>query len=508
MIALYEAGIAGVFMLTGALVMHAGGLRRLDGLLAAPLAGAGIYLILAFALLASPLPYKPLHLLAATGMTGLLVAAAVLIARRERPRWQDGAWIAGGSLGVTAFFWLAFALIDRHTVMTHSDSFRYMQIGGMLFHDTLRDGASLGQVQARLFALPALHSIANLWNGYYLVLAQPFFAAGVISAGVLVLRKAGMDRTATVLAALFFALFLLSFNRFVMHSFYLNGHMLFALCVIAIAGAGWLMARPGPQPRAALITLQALAAVTLVLLRMEGTIMAAICLAPTLLNGRIAAPVRAGLLVVLGAAVMAWNGYVLDFYNDRGANVFGFLTGDTALRARNASSSLAFFGLGLAMAAAAPLLWLKVLTNRPLIWLAALEAGLALLLVVLVVRDPSNLLTSLAATHHNLDRHWGASWGLLVFAFLAALAFVRLPDSIHLRLPATAFIVVVFLLAYSRNNPYRIGGGDSANRMLFHIVPVMVLLVALALTHGEVRAQLKIAWAWARERWQTARARS
>jgi hypothetical protein len=43
-----------------------------------------------------------------------------------------------------------------------------------------------------------------------------------------------------------------------------------------------------------------------------------------------------------------------------------------------------------------------------------------------------------------------------------------------------AFALIIPLLAYLRGSPFHEGPGDSANRMLMHIVPLLVLVVVLA----------------------------
>ncbi|MCC5981443.1 MAG: hypothetical protein JJU26_06955 [Oceanicaulis sp.] len=81
-----------------------------------------------------------------------------------------------------------------------------------------------------------------------------------------------------------------------------------------------------------------------------------------------------------------------------------------------------------------------------------------------------------------------------------ALALIRIPHSAYLRMPVTAFALVWILLAYVRGSPYRYGGGDSGNRMMFHAVPLMVLLVAVALADPEVRGQIRYAASWTAKR--------
>lgn len=63
--------------------------------------------------------------------------------------------------------------------------------------------------------------------------------------------------------------------------------------------------------------------------------------------------------------------------------------------------------------------------------------------------------------------------------FGAALA-VFLPFQRVLLLPMISFVLAIPVFAYLRGDAYRVGFGDSGNRMLMHIVFVVVLYLMLA----------------------------
>jgi hypothetical protein len=145
------------------------------------------------------------------------------------------------------------------------------------------------------------------------------------------------------------------------------------------------------------------------------------------------------------------------------------------------------------MLVAVPALWWPVLPRHGarLLWLA--EAALWLALLACAVRRPEVLRDSVAATAQNLAfgaGSWGGSLVVLAVLVLGALTVAatgRVPGSVHLRFPLTTFLPLAFLLAYLRDAAYRVGDGDSLNRMAIHPVPLAVLLVLVAVAGEERR---------------------
>ncbi len=66
-------------------------------------------------------------------------------------------------------------------------------------------------------------------------------------------------------------------------------------------------------------------------------------------------------------------------------------------------------------------------------------------------------------------------------------AFVRVPGETTLRFPLTSFIPFAFLLAYLRGIAFRVGDGDSLNRMWIQLIPIAVLYLIVAIGAGERR---------------------
>jgi hypothetical protein len=87
------------------------------------------------------------------------------------------------------------------------------------------------------------------------------------------------------------------------------------------------------------------------------------------------------------------------------------------------------------------------------------------------------------ATEQNL-LYGAGGWGfsLLILAVLVLVGVVvARGEAIHfLRFPVTSFVPLGFLLAYLRDLPFRVGAGDSLNRLWIHIVPLAMLFVVAA----------------------------
>lgn len=92
-----------------------------------------------------------------------------------------------------------------------------------------------------------------------------------------------------------------------------------------------------------------------------------------------------------------------------------------------------------------------------------------------ILSKPHQFFLSISNLLYNLlyFSSWGIFWILILFQYLIktdkkSYKLNNLDSSV-----ATYFIVII-LLAYFRNAPYLVGWGDSANRMMIHIVPILI----------------------------------
>jgi len=434
--------------------------------------GAAAYLIVALVSLVFVGTLDPsITLLAVIGL-GLVVAAVSLI--KGGIRRDDMLWMLMG-VGIA----VVTALVARqwHLTRLTPDSLRYLLASNdLVLTEGLREMNAVDLV-TRQIGLPALHSLSDLVGRRYLASIGPLF--GAFGLGLFVwlaaegTRGALVRRNRMVLVATA-TLFLLSSNRLVYDSFYINTHIQMAsYLLIAVAGT-WLAVSRGLS-RWAVPSGLALA-VTLVF-RPEAPLVVAIVLV-TVAASRANLSVRLAMTLPTLAVGALWYGLGLWRYAAGGdeisptAPVFG---------------SLLAIGLAIAICLVAG-------ASRARPWARWLDragvAGLALLLVFYVATDPAVFGMSIEATARNLvrDGFWLLTWVAAIALLLIALAVETIPDARLWTIPVIGFALLYWALPYIREGAWRVGAGDSGNRILAHYLAVVVVFLVLAAAHNRGRA--------------------
>lgn len=380
--------------------------------------------------------------------------------------------------------------IDAVTYIKHVDSFEYIAIAGMLNVQTLDEGVSLYQLQKRQLVVPALHAPAHYADAFYLRSVTPAFALSTVLFMVLIVvasRRGDADgvQTSRLVSVLVIALgvgLLVTQNRFVMHAFYINGHLLYGLLSAVVAGSAWLVARRSVDAVAGWSTVAGISMAVMQLTRVEGFVLTTALLVPILTSERIPLAFRVASLAGYGVGAVVWHGYLVTL-GVTGLEVVG--------------------PLGVGVAALLLLTLLPRLT--PAIvrygrWIqSAYLVGLFAVLGALTVRDQGlgqRSWDAFVANSLSSEGYWGI--GLLSLASVTVFAWILLRDSdrLHFSMPILAFLPQTFVIAYLRDAAYRVGGGDSLNRMLIQVVPLMVAFVVVSLlgastTWREVRAPVR-----------------
>ena len=113
-------------------------------------------------------------------------------------------------------------------------------------------------------------------------------------------------------------------------------------------------------------------------------------------------------------------------------------------------------------------------------------AGLALLLVFYVATDPAVFGTSIESTVRNLvrDGFWLLTWVAAIALLLVALVVESIPDGRLWTIPVIGFALLYWALPYIREGAWRVGAGDSGNRILAHYLAVTVVFLVLAAVHN------------------------
>lgn len=429
--------------------------------------GAALYSIVALVSLVIVGTLDPaIALLVALGL-GLAVAVITLTKgglRREELRWM----LTG--VGVAALTAIATRL--WHLTRLTPDSLRYLLASNdLVLTEGLREmnGADLVN---RQIGLPALHSLSDLVGSRYLASLAPLFGAFGLGFFVWLASEVtrGLARRNRIVLVAAATLFLLSSNRLVYDSFYINTHIQVASYLfIAVAGT-WLAVSRGLS-RWAVPSGLALA-VTLVF-RPEAPLVVAIVLV-TVAASQANMSVRLAMTLPTLAVAAFWYGLGLWRYASGGdeisptAPVFGGLV----------AIGLAV-GLCLVAGASRARPWAR--------WLdLAAAMGLALVLAFYIITDPALFGFSIEATARNLirDGFWLLTWVTALALLLVALVVETIPDARLWTTPVIGFALLYWALPYVRGGPWRVGAGDSGNRILAHYLAVVVIFLVLAAVHN------------------------
>lgn len=410
-----------------------------------------------------------------------VVAVATVRARSGRTLGAEDtavSTISGGraaAVGLLVLVGVAALTSAVPLVNLTPDSFRFIPTSHVLSTGGDVEGVSLFLLTTRGLALPTTHGLAVTEFGY-LRAVGPLF--GLATLGLLwwsvevetTRLGGGWSRLLGVAAAVL----LLTNSRFLFSTFYLNTHVLFAfLFLLIVVLARSMILHPGSDRGARDAWLVGLAAAGLALLRAEGPLVAALALAPLVLDGAVPLRRRQISLVVFAVVVTAWQ--------------LGMLLPISLADPQSLNVSVVGLGIfGAVLLALAPFLGLLVpRVPRPLlvihvvVWLAMIGLGL---------QSPRLVRDSAVATAQNVGGAglWGVS--LVVLAVLVGVGVLlrRVPAEQAFVFPLATFVPLAVLLAILRDAAYRLGPGDSLNRMLIHFVPVAILALSLSVV-GESR---------------------
>ena len=375
-------------------------------------------------------------------------------------------------LSASVILSVVFVCNNISLVKYHFDSLRYLIVSSLIASDNF-DALTTNLLLKRLSSVAILNSPAHLSGKFYFPALLPVMAINLMAI-MFYLVFTGLWRVTEAWSAYLLAaasvILLLSINRFVWNGFYLNDHLLEALCLLTVVGAGWLGALRA-LPTQTTSVLQAVATIGVVMSRPEGFIMVGLALLPTLLCEELPRKRRVQLACVWGLTVVVQQAAVLIGYMGLGRHL--------------PHSAVQTLALGVAISALSPALLLNWITRHAYGILVAAELSLWLMLAALVASDWQMFRASVQATAENVvhgQGGWGVSIMVLAGLVAAAIIFTDAPARIFIRFPVTTFVPIAFILAYLREDSYRVGITDSLNRMIFHIVPMAVLFLASAAT--------------------------
>ena len=364
----------------------------------------------------------------------------------------------------------ALAQVIHLTRMT-PDSMTYVLSSGGLERTGGLETLGVAAVLKRLLVVPALEAPGALTGRGYVASVMPLFgAAGLALTGRLAyaaLQIVSAPRrwiwpllgTATA--------FLVTTNRVVFNVAYIHTHMVFATFLLLGAGMAWLALQ---LRRWELLVPAALGFAALPMIRAEAVIVVLIFLVPLVTELAIPAKGRWALAGGVAVTTLAWFGLAAPPH---------VATSDLTITGPVLSNLGGVIGL-LALVAATHLRSLRRLTAAaPLL----VVAGLAAFVAIGAVRNPELFQATVAAMAANLSilGGWGTFWPIAATLLVLAAVTLRVPGERLLVYPLVAYGLAIPAFAFLRDGGYRDGPGDSGNRMMMHVVfIIMVYLVAAA----------------------------
>ncbi|HUN81153.1 MAG TPA: discoidin domain-containing protein [Phycisphaerae bacterium] len=126
--------------------------------------------------------------------------------------------------------------------------------------------------------------------------------------------------------------------------------------------------------------------------------------------------------------------------------------------------------------------WRRLVQSLP--WLIpTLAAALA---IATLVYKPQLMRDCAIAMMDNcfVKGRWGVTWAVVLGACAVAVTLPRLPRQHLWTVGPGAFVLLLWILGIFRQHPYRIGWGDSANRLMTQVLPVLVMYLILRFGHA------------------------
>lgn len=314
----------------------------------------------------------------------------------------------------------------------------------------------------RMLSIPALHALGGPGAGPLVVLGPMLLVTiGLLTATLAhSIARRRLTRGPSLAIATIAAASVVSVERLLASALYINSHALIAAAVLAV-----LTVTLGRNPQVAAIgPLVALVALS----RPEGALLAALVLLGIALSPAV------GATVTRSSAPWWWLG---------GATI---LRQSIQLRAELGSDELehttvAMFVIGLGFMLL-PVILRRIRRSMLLVLVFGGVGALWMMAVLTVVLDVGPARSALRATVTNImgAGGWGSTFVLLGLAAMLAVRRAREDEFLPLVIPWLGFVPLGLLLAVLRGGAYRLGTGDSLNRMWVHLIPLLVLLVTLA----------------------------
>ena len=457
-LAIYAQGLVSCLLLR----RHVGAL--FCGWAAFPL-GMLQWVSLVLVLLLSPVPWSPALLFAAWG--ALFFCTLVLVVREAK---RGASWGRDEMLGLAAqsvFFAIAAALLCRFNLAVLTvDSFIFIDIGRSLMHfGDVQPGVELGS--RGIF--PAISQGSGVLLGVgYLPEIPPLmaisFAGAFVQLGARGLEGAGRTSGRGIALASLVVLAMFSPYTMILHIFYIHGNLSAAIYLSLFAFCFWTAEESDDS---AWLSLAFVFLFGFVLQRIEATGISIVFLVLAWSRSRFSARRLLPRVALFALALELWL-WTLQVHAGPDSRI---MTPGWALVMMGGT------------AAVVPMLLLfeqpalrRIRRAIPAIVFAVSVAGFAFALD----RRPNNMADSLSSLWGNASGlAWGGLWPAILVLAVGALWLPKIPGNRIFSCGAAFYLVAIVLLSLFRT-PYRPLWQDSGNRMLIHVLPLLMFWLMLS----------------------------
>lgn len=396
--------------------------------------------------------------LAVTGAIGVFGIIDALV-RGHRDFWREGLLLLVAVTGIAAI------ARSVHLAAITPDSMRYILFSIQMVGEGGLPAVHAPDLLNRQIGYPSVHALSILTDRQYLASIGPLF--GISTLGLfswLLWNNLRPDRNRLIVVVVACA-FLLSTNRFLYSWFYLNTHILVAAYLLIGTSGTWLAVKGRNQAWAWPVGISLGATI---LLRPESPLFAAVVLvvvAATPLGWRFRIPAVVPIILV----ATAWYGLILFPH----PHYQGYMSLTSPVAGNMVAIGAAVGAVLLAGTTA-----LRALARH-------LDTSLLVLMTLgfgfLAWRDLEVVGETAKSTVMNVEYgSWLFTWPVLTGLSIIALIRHRIPHGRLWIVPVCAFGLLYWILPLLRDGAWRVGGGDSGNRILIHMAAIVVGFVVLA----------------------------
>ena len=407
----------------------------------------------------------------------VLVSGITLLHFRNKTwRLSLGELITISSVGLV--FLLALFLASQYNLSVAStDSIIYIVTGRRIPYEGFSQSVMV-ELADRGGFLPLLQSASFFLGDGYLSAAQPIFGLSLaliyFYLSHRIFKHVLVDKKLALTLSILSGLVLFSTYLMVFQTFYIHTNLICAVYLYLSVCGFWLAL---VEEKDSWMILGMLALLGFSLARLESPVFALPFLILLISAGKTPYRIRLTSILPYLISLILWYLYLL-----RGVGDVDLTLDQTRILAITGSLAACIF-----LVIFSEVNWIKrwVLPHLPKIMLGVL----VLVVAFMVIQKPEHMYTSMKVTLKNVleSGRWGITWVVFLLLFILSVFGSGFLKEGYFFYGISSFLLLLLAISYFRV-PYRVGWGDSANRMLIHILPVISLYVIMRGTQDLFRS--------------------